>query len=158
VSSQQSLGLVPLDEKTVEHDFIMLERFQDFSAELLRIALLGISAIGFAVSKLLFPEHDLVRAQVTPGAKVFLAFALIALSVSAAAALAHRYSSANSMSWHLQAMRRYKQGDAKQVIKADSESKQRHKNFKTSRTALACSAIALAVGAASLAIAVWLLL
>ena len=155
MSSKKSLGLVQLDERTVEHDFTMLERFHDFSAELLRIALLGISAIGFGASKVLFPDSNGVPTHISSSAKMFLAGALIAFSISAATALLHRYSSANSMSWHIQAMRRYAHGDPAQVETADSEAQARFRNFKLSQRALAASSWSLAIGAFSLAIAVW---
>jgi hypothetical protein len=51
VAEYKSLGVVPLPAGTVEHDFTMLTKFQDYSAELLRLALLGITAIGIAISQ-----------------------------------------------------------------------------------------------------------
>jgi hypothetical protein len=50
MAEYKSLGVLPLPAGTVEHDFAMLTKFQDYSAELLRLALLGITAIGIAVS------------------------------------------------------------------------------------------------------------
>ena len=38
VANEKSLGIVPLQPGTVEHDFAMLTKFQDYSAELLRLA------------------------------------------------------------------------------------------------------------------------
>lgn len=55
---KSTLGLVPLPEKTIEYDLTLLQRFQEFSAELLRIALIGISVIGFALSRVLIPEKE----------------------------------------------------------------------------------------------------
>ena len=90
MTDRKSLGLVPLDNNTVEHDFTMLGRFQEYSAELLRLALLGISAIGFGASKLLFPGNSDVVPFVSPSAKIFLGLALFAFCMAAAMALVHR--------------------------------------------------------------------
>jgi hypothetical protein len=156
MSQKKSLGLVPLDQQTVEHDFTMLERYQGFSAELLRLALLGISAIGFGVSKVVFPDKS--GLSIPEGTKIFLALALLAFCVAAASSLLHRYASADSMSWHLQAMRRYAKGDAGEIARADAEARQRFKKFKMSKAALAAASLSLGIGAASLALAVWQLI
>jgi len=152
----KSLGLVKLDDHTVEHDFTMLARFQEFSAELLRLALLGISAIGFVASKLLFPGKDSPPPTISGGAKMFLAVALFMFCVATAGSLLHRYVSADSMSWHIQAMRRYKTGDEKQADIANREAKQRFKRFKMSQKALSTASLGLATGAIALALAAWL--
>src|SRR5882762_10065709 len=112
MADYKSLGLVPMPEHTIEHDFAMLTKFQEFSSELLRLALLGITAIAFAVSKWLFSKSDevpLATAHLAV-ARPWLILALVAFSIAAFAALYHRYASADSMSWHLQAMRRFQSG------------------------------------------------
>jgi hypothetical protein len=113
MADYKSLGLVPIPEHTIEHDFAMLTKFQEFSAELLRLALLGISAIALAVSKWLFSKSDemTLAAAHLAVARPWLILALVAFSIAAFAALYHRYASADSMSWHLQAMRRFQSGE-----------------------------------------------
>jgi hypothetical protein len=155
MSKEKSLGLVSLPERTIEHDLAMLERFQDFSAELLRLALLGISAIGFGASKLLFPDQNGADQIVLENVKVFLAVSLIGFCIAVASSLFHRYASADSMSWHIQAMRRYIRGNIDDVQKADSEAVQRYRRFIMSKIAIASASISLGIGALSLAIAVW---
>jgi hypothetical protein len=54
--SKRPLGLVELPDKTIDFDLILLQRYQEFSAELLRVSLIGISAIGFVVSHMLLRE------------------------------------------------------------------------------------------------------
>lgn len=150
----KSLGLVALKEHTIEHDFKMLEKYQEYSAELLRLALIGISAIGFGASKLLFPDSEGNVATVSGYCKAFLAIALIALVVAAACALLHRYASADSMSWHMQAMRRYLTEEPAHVAKADAESRHRYRQFKVSRWSLIGASTGLGLGTIALAIAV----
>jgi hypothetical protein len=151
---QKSLGLVTIPERTIEHDLTLLQRFQEFSAELLRVALIGISAIGFVVARVVFPEKGATPAVIPPVLKWLLIAALIALGVSAAAALTHRFYSADSMSWHLQAMRRYERNAESDAQKADAEFRARYRQFKISGKAIACSAIALGVGAVLLVVAI----
>jgi hypothetical protein len=158
MGEKKSLGLVELPERTIEHDFTILERFQDFSAELLRLALLGVSAIAFGVSKLIFPGGDKSVVEIDSWTKRLVGLALVSFCTSAAAALIHRYASSNSMSWHLQAMRRYENNIPEQVRKADSEASVRFKFFKISSASLSVSAIFLAIGAALLSLSLWRLL
>jgi hypothetical protein len=150
----KSLGLIPLPERTFEHDLSLLVRFQEFSAELLRVALIGISAVGFVVSRIVFPEEKATRIAIDPIVKMLVIAALISLAISAAAALVHRYYVADSMSWHLQAMRRYERNTGTDVERADSEFKARLKEFKVSGRAIACSALALGMGAVLLVAAI----
>ena len=157
-TTKKTLGLVELPDKTVEHDFTMLEHFQSFSSELLRLALLGITAIGFGVSKIIFPEADGSSIIIKTETKILIGLALASFCFSAAGALLHRYASSNSMSWHLQAMRRYANGVEAQVAKADAERNVRYRNFQLSKFALASSAISLTLGAVLLSVAVGFLL
>jgi hypothetical protein len=156
MADYKSLGLLPMPEHTIEHDFAMLTKFQEFSAELLRLALLGISAIALAVSKWLFSKSDemTLAAAHLAVARPWLILALVAFSIAAFAALYHRYASADSMSWHLQAMRRFQSGEPDQIVKARNESAQRFRRFKWSQNALRISTVTLGLGASALAIAV----
>jgi hypothetical protein len=161
MSNWPSLGLVPLKEGTVEHDFFVLDRFIGFSTELLRLSLLGISAVAFWLSKAMFPEGDGAPIMIADAARPLVALSLVAFASSSAAALMHRYAAADSVSWHLQAMRRYERGHASEgegksedVRVADAERARRFAQFKRSRRSLLGSAIALGIGAGALAAAV----
>lgn len=151
--SDKPLGLIPVPERTIEHDFTLLERFQEFSAELLRVALIAISAIGFVISRIVFPDKDAQPIDISPAIKSLIVASLVSLAVSAAAALIHRYYAADSMSWHLQAIRRYERNAETEVEKADAEFHRRYKEFKVSNRAIACSAFALGAGAVLLVVA-----
>jgi hypothetical protein len=78
MANERSLGLVGVPEGTIEHDLALLERFLEFSAELLRLALIGISAIGFAVAKVVFPEvNERAGFEAFHSLKLILSVALI---------------------------------------------------------------------------------
>lgn len=157
--TKKSLGLVPLDERTFEHDMAVLAKFQDFSAELLRIALIGISAIGFVAAKSIFPdEKGQVYNHIPTSAKIFLTMSLILLGLSVACSLVHRYSSTDSISWHLQAMRRYSRNEPTDEEQAKKESEKRLMQFKRSKFALAVAATSLGLAAICLAISAWIMI
>lgn len=147
---KSTLGLVPLPEKTIEHDLALLQRFQEFSAELLRIALIGISVIGFALSRILIPENGHPVLTLSTQTKCLLIIALVALGTSAAAALAHRYFAVDGVAWHLQAMRRRERGLAEDQNKARDESHTGAWRFKWAERSIRLSATSLALGAAFL--------
>lgn len=150
-----SLGQVKLDESTIEHDFTMLDKFQGFSAELLRISLLGIGAIGLGASEILFPSAPNDSYSLHFSVKLMLLISLISFCVSAASALLHRYTSADGMSWHIQAMRRYASNVPEEIDKAKKEALERHKQYKLSQRAIRTSSFSLLLGTIFLAISIW---
>ena len=159
MNDKKSLGLVGVPERTIEHDLALLERFQSFSAELLRLALIGISAIGFVVSKALFPEEaDSKALQLLLSVKLNVAVALLSFVICAAAALSHRYYAADSVSWHLQAMRRYKRNEGDDKETADKEIYSRFRRFKWSTYSIRIASVSLGLGAISAAMAIWYVL
>lgn len=144
-----------MPERTVEHDLAIQERYQEFSAELLRISLLGLGAIGFALSQTLFPGETESRVELGAMLMAIVGIALLSFGISAAAALIHRYSSVDSVSWHIQSLRRGlrnddAEGDARA---AEDDRAKRYQQFGTSRIALRVSATALGVASCALAIA-----
>jgi hypothetical protein len=148
-----SLGAIPLPEQTVAHDFSLLERYQEFSAELLRVSLVAISAIGYAASRILFPDDPAQAARLDSDVRLLLVAALLLLGISSAAALLHRYAAVNSMSWHLQALRRAARCQGNDAQIAATEFRKRLRHFRLSRWAIGISALALAAGALTLVLA-----
>ena len=72
-------------------DFQTLSKYQDYSAELLRLALLLLGGYGVMLHEIVVPQSPvLVFFKVVPGGKLLLMAALFALCVSASGALAHR--------------------------------------------------------------------
>ena len=91
-----------------KNDLELLDRYQAFSSEILRIALLGLSGLGVLVTSLLIVVKkgatDVVR-DVPNGAKHWVMVSALTFGLAAAAALLHRYFSTNSMACHLRILR-----------------------------------------------------
>lgn len=85
---KSSLGLVSLPERTFEHDLEVGKMYQDFSAELLKLSLAGIGAIGFLITN----KNVLIK-----GSRDFIFISLIAFGTSVGAALLHRYFGPDSL-------------------------------------------------------------
>ncbi len=81
-------------------DFALLDRYQAFSAEILRLSLAGFAAVGLFLN---INAKDAAGGAIAKavlyglGSRIFLVTTLILLALSAAAALAHRYFSSDSM-------------------------------------------------------------
>ncbi len=149
---KSNLGLVELPESATEPDFEIQLRYQNFSAELLRLSLLGISGLGFIAFKYVFPANG--ESSELPGpVTIWIAVGLLALGVSSVAALVHRYVSVDSLSWHLQALRHELRNEAGDLEASISDRKKRYIRFKISGWAIIVSSASLAVGAISTAIA-----
>jgi hypothetical protein len=148
----QQLGHYSLPERTIEHDFAVQERYQAFSAELLRISLLGLGVIGVGAAKILFPEGP-TAFDLTAPVRLGVVASLAGFAMSAGAALVHRYASVDSLSWHIQSLRRDVRdadGDAEQ---AEKERRLRYQQFVRARNALRVSATSLGFAAVTLAFA-----
>ena len=93
-----------LREEYYKADIILLEKYQSYSAELLRISLLGIALLGFFFDKVSDSE------AFDPGAKFSMALTLgvaaMLFAIAAAAALAHRFYSTDGIFYHIRAGRR----------------------------------------------------
>jgi hypothetical protein len=160
----KSLGLYSLPERTFEHDLAISDRYQQFSAELLRLALLGITAIAFLITNILLravPDGDQAVEPILPlhnEFKLFIIASLICLGISVALALLHRYVSSDSMATHLELLRRELRQAQDDATKAEKERETRNKRFKWSFWLLIASGFFLWFGAmaliASLSIAI----
>src|SRR2546423_1198667 len=140
--------------ESVERDLEILDRYQAFSAEVLRVALLGIAAIGFLITNASAKE-DQAKATIVslrnPGTKIFLCLALVALGCSVAFSLLHRFISTESIAYHTGMLRVVKKAtaDEDRIIK---ERLGRDKNFKRSTATIYIAAGALMFGAIALAV------
>jgi len=159
-----SLGLVGLPERTVEHDFVVLTKYQEFTAEILRLALLGITAIGYIITKTIIGDGS-CRTHVLPAcSKMWMMGAMTLFGVASLAALAHRYFSTDSMTENIdylrRANRRSKEADMDSSemdpvdkAKMDAAEHRRDRLFERSNWAVRISAAALGFGACAIAIA-----
>lgn len=98
------LGLIKLPDDTIEKDFVVLDKYQAFSAELLRLSLLAIGGIGFLIANV-FKLGDANGAFADflqkANNKISLVGSLILFGLTAAFALLHRYYSSDSIACQL---------------------------------------------------------
>ncbi len=78
----------------------LLERYQGFSAELLRLSLLGIALLGFFIDKVVSQEHFTENSKFWM--LVFLGIAAALFACAAASALAHRYYATDGIFFRLE--------------------------------------------------------
>lgn len=88
---------VPIPEECYKADAELLGQYQSYSAELLRLSLLGIAAIGFLLKDVALGDKTKADflGQVVGNAWLVIG-AAVALLLSAGAALAHRIASAEA--------------------------------------------------------------
>ena len=84
-------------------DFEILDRYINFSSELLRLSLLGIS--GFGTLLLLKYSKD-IKLELNESTKVLLFLSVILWSLSSGFALAHRFFASDSMAYHIAYLRK----------------------------------------------------
>jgi hypothetical protein len=147
------LGHIKIPKDEFEADLEVLDRFQAFSAELLRISLLGIAGIGFFVSNILLRDRNQTNGQAAfsdaPSlyrVRFYLLASLICLGISAGCALLHRYFSSDSIAIHLQSLRMDLRQAAGDLERAERIRKKRGRQFWISGKMLGVSAILLWLG------------
>ncbi len=118
------------------HDIAILDRYLAYSTELIRLALLGIGAVGYCITTKPFADH----AQGVAGP---LWLALVAFMVSTLAGLLHRFAGPDALADQLRARR--------QPLKREELAATRNLKFTWSGILLGVSAINLVVGAGAVA-------
>jgi hypothetical protein len=149
-----SLGLIPIPERTLQHDLDVSNQYQAFSGELLRLALLGLAGIGFLLVSL-DPGGENGRSTVL--AKVnsfdqFLYVALFCFGFCAALALAHRYWSSDSLAYHLEYLRLSTRGTLGDQTEAKDRRLRRNRRFRVCGWLILAAAALLGIGAISLSL------
>lgn len=148
-SEKVKLGEVPINREAFELDLKINEGYQNYSAELLRLALLILGGLGIIWTKLY-----LVADEHRPSSFTSIPFALafVSAAFAAGAALLHRYTAADSLAYHLTAVRRRARNrpatpvcpsDVELAVKQDSK---RNRLFKYSERLLLSSVICLFSG------------
>ena len=154
VSPESPLGLIDLPERSFEHDLSISDRYQTFSAELLRLALLAIAGIGFLLANIFIKDTSNPSYQAfihTWEIRTYLRYSLWCLGFSSLLALLHRYFSTDSMACHLRYVRLKARKGCSDRRKAEKERRGRQWRFHVSYWILWFSAILLAAGAFLLA-------
>jgi hypothetical protein len=146
-------AFVKLEEGKYRAELELVDRYQSFVAELLRLSLAGIAVFGF-LYKITF------EAGATIGvAKVPAALGILAFGVSAASALVFRFFAAEGARFYIEALRfTPANADCAQKKRATKSLDIRDEKVRFCRRSKEIAALALAVGGALEAIAVCLLL
>jgi hypothetical protein len=140
-----------LDEKKYQSELALLDRYHAFSAELLRIALIGIAAFGFLLKET-FMRIDWAQANcLLIFSKIFAAVSVGMFGLSAAFALAQRYYSTEAARFFFYTLRLHTVKPYTSDSEQDTWLKKRRRSLNRSVWVKACAAITL--GLASLALA-----
>lgn len=146
----------PLEEDRYEAEIKMTDRYQQFTAELLRLALLGIAVFGFLFKEVFLdfdcaknPNVDIATVKDIAGIAILL-FGLCSLS-----SLVFRYWSVESLRFYLEGLRFAKVGDQD---KAKIKLKQRNRRVIICIFSKAIAALSLAFGALLMAFSFFRLL
>ncbi|HEX9927841.1 MAG TPA: hypothetical protein VGB02_04755 [Pyrinomonadaceae bacterium] len=112
-TKNQSANLIQIPEHTFEQDLAVNDRRQKFAGEILRLALIGIAAVGFLLLNFLFGASDKAPEAFGIAKKtlansdfrfyIFASFYLFAFS--AGIALLQRYFAADGNAYHLKYLR-----------------------------------------------------
>lgn len=145
-----------------KHDFDLSDRYQNFSAEMLRLSLLGIAGVGFLIANVLLnllpkdPNQQAGRPHLSTSAPIFSGLAaasLICLGLSSAASLAHRYLATDGLAYHLKSLRLIVRKRAEDEDRVRKEKAGRRLVFKLGTWSLIAAAVLLGLGAILLALA-----
>jgi hypothetical protein len=113
--SEKYLSDIPLSKDTYEVDLAVLDRYQAFSAELLRLALLGLAGYGFLIANVAMELGDPPGKMVLGSlfaARYPLGLGAVLLALAAICALGHRYFSTDSVTHHVRRLRLCKRIEA----------------------------------------------
>ncbi len=155
----RTLADIELPETAFSSDFEITDKYQAFSAELVRLALLGIAGYGFLLANLALKDAqptDLFAKLVVY--RWLLATGVAALGVAVASALAHRFFSTDCLSHQITILRLLKRADAphwtreekaQDLVRLTQEREGQRRDLARCRRLLWVSAIALGVGAAA---------
>src|SRR5215510_3134836 len=145
---RRTLGEIKVE--AFEQDLVINERQQAFSAELLRLALLGIGGVGYVASRALpsnAPVETTLRMGI--GAKWLVLLAAVSFGLSSASALGLRYFSSDLIASQLRIVRLRIRGGAADRRHAEREEGRRNRRLKVMRPLLLFSSAALTLGAAA---------
>jgi hypothetical protein len=161
----RSLSEVALDEKSYKADLEVTDRYQSFSAEVLRISLLTIGVFGFLLKEaILNKDSSGSYFEQFISAKVWFVSGMVALGCSAAFALTHRFVSSDCIAYQIRYLRLKRardealkdEGGASEIAKQRNVEMQEEKErlavrLKSGGRTLLIAAVALALGVALIA-------
>lgn len=136
--ARRPLGGVAVPADTYGADGLILERYQGYAQEIIRLASLGIAVIGFFVKDLAWSSP--------PWTKGLLIIAVCAFLVAIGCALSHRYASTDGFGSHIEAQRA-RRLDPPDECRVGEAERHRTKLYKRSRSLLIASSVTLWAGA-----------
>jgi hypothetical protein len=142
----KTLGEIKADG--FEQDVVINDRNQAFSAELLRLALLGVGGVGYVASRALAGGSSSEAALRMNGAAKWLVLAAaVSFGLSAASALCLRYLASELIAFQLRIVRLRIRGTAHDTSEAEREESRRNRRLKVMRPMLVFSSGTLGLGA-----------
>jgi len=142
--ASKDLGLQALEEDLYKADMELLDKYQSFSSELLRLSLSGIGAIGILLGLFL---KDLGQ-SIEVFARISIIASAVCFGACVISSLLHRYYSTEGMFYHIRSLRVNLQG----IPDEKDSSKKRNANYKFSSKALWAAALFLILAAFCLCI------
>lgn len=103
--TSQSIGEVTVPAEHYQVDLELLDRYQKFSSELLRLALAGIAVIGFLITNIIGDKGVAGAGAPLTWFKICAFVSAALLCLSAAASLCHRYLATDGVYYHVKAIR-----------------------------------------------------
>jgi len=106
-----NLAKSDIDTERLKADFEVLDRYQSFSSELLRLSLLGIGALAFLLKEVFTrAKSDEANPYVilifsSPSITNLVSASVVFFAIAAACALGHRYYSSDAMTYHIRYLR-----------------------------------------------------
>ena len=141
-----------LDEDKYRAERDLVDRYQAFVAELLRLSLLGIAVFGF-LYKIIFEANLLSKLPQT--APKLAAFGVLMFGISALFALGFRFFAIGSLGLYIQALR-FKECTPSKTEDVKESLNKRHRRNVVCTGSKAIAAVTLALGGASEAVALFL--
>jgi hypothetical protein len=140
MDERKDLATVKVDEDLIKPDLALMEKYQNFSSELLRLSLLGLGVFGFLFKgkeyfSKLSGSHLLEKG--------LSGLSIICFAIGVGAALFHRYYSTDSLARQIRYLR----------LAAASRESEMQKQRKAWRNQLARSGTCLVVSSAALGLA-----
>jgi hypothetical protein len=146
VPDHRSLGEIKVE--AFDQDVAVNDRHQAFSAELLRLALLGVGGVGYVTSRSLpSAQAGQTALSVSGSAKWLVLIAAASFGFAAAFALALRYISSDLLAFQLRILRLRIRSNPTDVRDADQEEVRRNWRLKATRPMLVLASTFLVVGA-----------
>ncbi|MDX6529238.1 MAG: hypothetical protein QOH41_1528 [Blastocatellia bacterium] len=142
-----------ISETEYKADLEVLDRYQAYSAEVARLAILTIIGFGFLLSFAFYQGGRTQFGDALLRHKYVLTTGILALGIAVGLALAHRYVSTDSMSVLIRNIRIYKSGGIFKPDYVRDQAAQLFRRFRLSGWLIAAASIFLVVGVVCIALA-----